>query len=383
MQMRPRARIPGWGGAYAGQQLLQNPAPGMGQDLTGQAYMSAGLGLCHACSGVGLQTLGSITGLMDLPGIEQSGMSGLAPSTTPHSYATIGGQSLCSQHQHYSGNNALPVSGAGSGYGSLTGIPVPDRPPLLRIGSVSDVRSFSAAPGTQQVPVIYNDGDTGPGTGVVSSSNSSSVAGYHYLNPAVHPSHMPSEGARQHWQMQLVQQHLWQQQQALQQQRRLQRRRHSVCVGSVHRRLWTRPYGVQAEMYPFEEAEEGSSQLPSQKLQSNSKLGKVASPHAGSAKLPQPEGTSNSQLRTEMLPSIDGFVPAATAQQQQQRMLHGSVSFPDLADLHEAVDPTPTTGEVSFDSGCIVSCPDHALQQTADPALHQSADNAAGGVGGL
>jgi hypothetical protein len=69
----------------------------------------------------------------------------------------------------------------------------------------------------------------------------------------VHPSHTPSQAAHQFWQMQA---HLWQlqlvqQQQRQQQQRR--RRRHSVCMGSMQHRCWTRPYGVMGEMMPFEE----------------------------------------------------------------------------------------------------------------------------------
>jgi hypothetical protein len=55
------------------------------------------------------------------------------------------------------------------------------------------------------------------------------------------------------WQLQLVQQ-----QQRQQQQRR--RRRHSVCMGSMQHRCWTRPYGVMGEMMPFQETDEWPQQ---------------------------------------------------------------------------------------------------------------------------
>jgi hypothetical protein len=76
----------------------------------------------------------------------------------------------------------------------------------------------------------------------------------------VHPSHTPSQAAHQFWQMQT---HLWQlqlvqQQQRQQQQRR--RRRHSVCMGSMQHRCWTRPYGVMGEMMPFNETDEWPQQ---------------------------------------------------------------------------------------------------------------------------
>lgn len=68
----------------------------------------------------------------------------------------------------------------------------------------------------------------------------------------VHPSHTPSQAAQQFWHMQT---HLWQVQ--LQSQlARQRRRRHSVCMGSMQSRYWTKPFGVMGEMMPFQETEE-------------------------------------------------------------------------------------------------------------------------------
>lgn len=388
MQMRARARQPGWG-PYAGQQLLQNPAPS--SDQPGQPYpIPVGIGVCHACSGVGLQTVSSrpttaATESAAVAGTEAAGPTGLQASIPPAPLAALAGQPR-TPREFGSMHSSVAASGGGSVAGRSAHLPVlaPADARMLRAGSVGDLRVMygSTAGGALQPMPLLHLGSAPEGamaaaaaapSPAAGSNSSSATGGYHYFNPAFHPSHMPSEQARQHWQKQLLHQHLWQQQQVLQEQQRAQRRRHSVCVGSVHRRMWTKPYGVRAEMCPFEEAEEWSFQLPhtatSPPVQQQGVTFSPAGATVGSTAAATTPGSGVDSVESadaaesresshvgEPLASIDGCVPAMS--------MRGAASYPNLTVLPGA--GMSNEGSAVDSEGVIVSCPAMAQGTAAE-----------------
>jgi hypothetical protein len=271
LQMLPSARGSSWLGTFQGQQLLQSPGPPMQQQ---QQYVGPG-GVCQTCNsslGLGRRRSGIPALDLDLQQLQlQAGGQGwlgsgshaaAAAAGTPHS---VGG---------YYGIDGLGTLAAAAGFGG-GGVQVPGfmrglgrmrRPSslgdLMLAKAVALGKAPSAAAGMAGhigMQLQHHSSAPEPAAAEALAAAAGGADAMHY---GMHSSTAPEHSAQQHlWQMQS---HLWQLQliqQQQQQQRR--RRRHSICMGSMQHRCWSRPYGVMGEMMPFQETNEWPQQCSS------------------------------------------------------------------------------------------------------------------------